>query len=472
MTGKKEEETARRRGRRLAALGLLALAGLLLSLALSSAQQIHREGFEGRETVWMQGPADAGFKETAHRLTEDTAHSGQRSEQIQLEAQQGSFIHYTLDIGRAPVTDELNVSLFLKANRPGMQLLARLVLPHERHPSRPDEPLTAVVRGDLYQLAGRWQRLELRRPVKVLKDHQQLLRAELNRDIVITDAYVDRVILNVYGGPGLTDVWIDDLEVGPLTETVPFKSTGRPAPREGPAAAPRRIAVVQPTATTLLVNGKKMFFRATRHTDAPLKVLRDAGFNTVWFDEDVSASAVEDAVNLGFWIVPSLSSAVKQQQLTSTEALSRNVAQFLERDEVLFWNLGGGLAAEQMPAVARTVQLIRAADSRPVAADVWDGFQPFSRNVELLGVHRWPLMTGLELMRYREWLNQRRLLAQPGTFFWTWVQTHVPEWYVNLVSSESAPGARQDTLTSLGNQPAPAAGDLALAGPSRSRSVF
>jgi len=33
----------------------------------------------------------------------------------------------------------LSVSLWLKANRPGMRLMARLVLPRERNPERPDE---------------------------------------------------------------------------------------------------------------------------------------------------------------------------------------------------------------------------------------------------------------------------------------------------------------------------------------------
>ena len=43
-------------------------------------------------------------------------------------------------------------------------------------------------------------------------------------------------------------------------------------------------------------------------------------------------------------------------------------------------------------------------------------------------------MTSLELPQYLTWLNQRRLLAQPrSTFQWTWVQTHLPDWYTSLV---------------------------------------
>jgi hypothetical protein len=47
-------------------------------------------------------------------------------------------------------------------------------------------------------------------------------------------------------------------------------------------------------------------------------------------------------------------------------------------------------------------------------------------------------MTGLGLPAYREWLNQRRLLARSGAFFWTWIQTHLPDWYTTLVYDQPA----------------------------------
>jgi hypothetical protein len=42
-------------------------------------------------------------------------------------------------------------------------------------------------------------------------------------------------------------------------------------------------------------------------------------------------------------------------------------------------------------------------------------------------------MTGLELSQYRLWLKQRKQLARSDTFMWTWVQTHLPDWYTSLV---------------------------------------
>ena len=40
-------------------------------------------------------------------------------------------------------------------------------------------------------------------------------------------------------------------------------------------------------------------------------------------------------------------------------------------------------------------------------------------------------MTSLELNSYREWLMTRRLLASDA-YCWTWIQTHVPDWFLQL----------------------------------------
>lgn len=428
------------------AAGPAALALALVLVGLTPAQDVHRDGFETRESRWVQGPADAQFKEVAHRLMDDHKHSGEQSEYLRLESESGSFIHYLYDIGRAPVTEELTASLWVRANRPGVQLLARLVLPQERNPKQPDEPLTALIRGDTYQRAGRWQCLEIRRAVRLVKEQQQLLRVELQRDINIQGAYFDRLVLNAYPGPGTTEIWIDDLEIGPVENAGPFHMASRER-KDRPQGSPeverpleRRAALIQLKDEKLLVNGKRFFIRGIRHSDTPIKVLRDAGFNTIWFDDSVSPAQLDEAVNLGFWVVPALPNPGLDPKLVSAETVGRRVSQLALQDAVLCWDLGGGLTAEQAPALNRTAEAVRSADrERPLAADVWDGFMPYSRNVQMLGVHRWPLLTALELPMYRDWLNQRRLLAQPGTFLWTWVQTHLPDWYTTMIYDQ--PGA-------------------------------
>ncbi len=431
-------------------VGAAAMASLFLLALAGNGQPVVQQGFEGRDPVWVAGPADAKYKEIAHKIIDDpAAHGGQRSEYFQLQVEQGSFIHYTYDVGRAPVADDLNVGVWVKANRPNLQLFCRVVLPRERDPQHIDQVLTTVVRGDAYELVGRWQQLTLRQPVKRLREQQQLLQAAVKRDVNTTDAYVDRIVLNVYGGPGQTDVWTDDLEIGPVLETRPAGPPTQPAGRDVPgtlASRPHRASEVKLTGNNLVIGDKKFFMRAIRHQGAPLKTLRDARFNTIWLDETTPPDLIEHAIDLGFWIVPSLTppdqpeGATPAQVTALNEAFGRKVGQFIHLDAVLAWDLGANLQQEQYQKVSRTAGAFRQADPmRPLAADVWDGYLSYTRGLDplMLGVHRWPLMTTLDLGGYKDWLVGRRRLASPDTFCWTWIQTHLPDWYSNLVYGQS-----------------------------------
>jgi hypothetical protein len=432
------------------------LAGVVLALTaavapaflgLARGQQVHRNGFESTTTTWVKGSADAAHREVAHTMSEQGVHDGQRCEYIQINADKGTYVYYQYPTQRAPITEELNISLWVRSNRPGVQLLARLVLPHERDPNNLDDRLTTLIRGEQCRVAGRWKQIELRNPVALAKQQQQLMQAKLRRPVDFSDAYIDTLVLNVYGGPGLNEVWIDDLEMGPVIDANPFQPTSRPSalvpaqPDTGAGAprAPGRAAVVELNGDQLLVGGRRFFFRGIRHSDTPLKALRDAGFNTVWVDYSASPKLLKEAVDLGFWLVPALPGGDENPALVSSGGLGREVSRFPEGDAVLFWELGGALAFEQRSAIARSAQLVHNADPQhPIGADVWDGFSPYSRSLGLVGVHRWPLMTALGLPEYREWLNQRRLLGNPGTFTWTWIQTHLPDWYTSLVYDQPA----------------------------------
>jgi hypothetical protein len=413
----------------------------------AQGQQIHRNGFEGREPVWIKGSADANFQETLHETTDLTARTGQRCEHLQLNADPGSFIYYLYPTQRAPLNDDLSVRVWIRSTRPGLQLLGRLVLPLEHNPKKPTEPLTTLLRGDQYQNVGRWQPLELRQPVKIATEQRQLLRLDMKRDINFSGAYIDCLYLNVYGGPGKTELWIDDLEIGPVADAVAETSPSNPeasTPGTSPAAATRpgdsspapnsrRPSVVEMNQDHLMVSGKHFLLRGIRHSDTPLSALRDAGFNTVWFDSATPQKLVDQAADLGFWVVPALNIARPGTPPPTSEALMKDINKFLLNDAVLSWDLGGGLEAESKDAVNRAARAIRSVDpQRPIAADVWDGFADYSLSLDMMGVHRWPLGTTLEFSDYREWLDQRRRLARPGAFMWTWVQTHLPDWFTQM----------------------------------------
>lgn len=428
---------------------------LVLGASQLHAQGLHKEGFEGPEPLWVRGPTNVSSTEEGHMLTQQFAHSLPNSEYIRIQSeiagQINPFAYYSYPTPSAPVTDDLVLSVWVRANRPGVQLMARLVLPRERNPNNLNESMTTVLRGESYSVGGGfWQPLELRKPVKLLKDEQQRLRTELQRDVNVDGAYIDRVVLNVCAGPGLTEVWVDDVTIGPVVEvkepktagpaqTVARSSAGSPA--VAPAVAKRGGSLaIEFNREQLRVNGKNVLVRGIRHTDTPLKVLREAGFNTLFVGNTIDPALADEASREGLWLVPTLSI-----DPSDPDGAGREAAKLAVEDNVLFWYLGGDRRAIDSDGVNRAAQAVRSVDpQRAIAADVWDGLWNYSRHVDLISAHRFPLMTSLELPQYRDWLNQRRLLARPGTFFWTWVQTHLQDWYLNTVVPEAVGNNRFD----------------------------
>ena len=77
--------------------------------------------------------------------------------------------------------------------------------------------------------------------------------------------------------------------------------------------------------------------------------------------------------------------------------------------------------------------------ARPRGADIWDGFSAYSSYLDVVGAHRWPLFTSLDMTKYRDWLIQRHTLtATSRATFWTWVQNHLPDWYIENVLEQKS----------------------------------
>src|SRR5262249_8187426 len=223
----------------------------------------------------------------------------------------------------------------------------------------------------------------------------------------------------------------------------------------------RRTAEVQLRNNQLFVGGKRFLLRGIRYTGSPpLRTLRDAGINTVWLDESTTPGLIEEAANRGFWIVPTIvspRSGSLDAHLASTNEFARKVSRFLEQDAVLAWDLGSNLGAERFTDVSKLARNFRSTDpNRPVMADVWDGYRGYSRGVDqvLLRTHRWPLMPSLDLPAYRQWLLMRRRLAADG-YCWTWIQTHLPDWFVEMNQEGPKSGITTVSLTAPKELPDP-----------------
>jgi hypothetical protein len=437
-----------------AVVGLGLAIGVFAIASWAFAQSaIHRNGFETK-TGWTKGGFDAPFDETAHRIDDRDPHNGRGCELIEIDAKQGTYAHYVYYVGKAAISDELHAGLWLRGNRGGVKLMARVVLPNERDPNNVGYVLTTYIEGDIYQQAGQWQLLEIGRPVTLAKKQQQLMNASLKRNIDFTGAYIDALVLNVYAGPGPTKVWIDDLEIGPIqsgAQVAVIPDNNNPAknlPKPRPAGHSNVVAF---EANRLTVGKQRMLFRGIRYTDTMMPVLRNAGFNAIFFDTKANPTIMTEAADAGLWIVPEFRIKGDDGVALSPDDLTKQVQRFADNESVLFRRIGGILSFEQATMVSRAMQVARGADPAiRIGGDVWDGMLPYSRSVNLVGISRFPLMTTLELPKYREWLETRRKLANPDAFTWTWIQTHLPDWYSELLYNQDA---RAEFKEPVGPQP-------------------
>jgi hypothetical protein len=395
------------------------------------------EDFEGPNPSWVEAGGDAPHVLQAHRRVPGVAHRGQGCEWFQLSTGQGgSAVYIAHDIGCPWVIEDLRPSVWVKSDRPGVQLLVEVVLPRTVDPRTGRAAVTHLL-GSAYNDVGRWQQLSTDTLPQLLARQVRILRSQLRLDVDAAEAYVGRVLLNLYSGPGLTNVWIDDLAAAGYVasgRTAPVVAPGpqerRADPRSGPA--PEALATrdapgpeVQLAGPTLLVRGQPMLPRAIQYQGEPLAWLKQLGFNTIWLRDVPAGEFLAEAGRLGLWLVcpPPLPPAV-QGERTPGSAIG---PQF---QPVLAWDLGSGLTTAQLEASRRWADEIRLADARgrrPLIACPASDLREYSRHVNLLLIDRRPLGTSLEMPDYGVWVRREPLLARPGTPVWTTIQTQPGE---------------------------------------------
>ena len=336
------------------------LVAVLLVPAATRAQTPWHEGFEGPQPSWRDAGGDAQYRVRQHQRLQQNAHTGDGCEWLQVEGDGGSHVYFAHDVGRPRVIDELAPSIWIKADRPNLYLALRVVLPRTTDP-RSGQPVVTILTGAAYTDVGRWQQLRLAGVPTLLTRQIHLLRMQLGPQVDGREAYVDAVLLNVYGGPGTTNVWIDDLVVaghvalgtGPSQEngsspaatvpgapevtatsgTAPLAVVRLPAvqpadqaspPSRGqptwlhdasasgnirgtipstPASdvAPRRV--VKMAGSELRVNDRPTFPRVIQHRGEPLAFLKQTGFNAVWLQRLPAPELLEEADRLDLWLI-------------------------------------------------------------------------------------------------------------------------------------------------------------------------
>jgi hypothetical protein len=381
------------------------------------------ENFESDATSWRFAQADVQYRMLEHRRAKGAGRLGSSCESLSITAANGSFLYITHPAGNCHIVSELTIRLWLKATRSDLQVMARVVLPASREPQT-GQPLSALVRGSFYKQVGAWQELRVDNFPQLVERQVRILRSQHGPQVDSRGAYVDLVAINIYGGQGQTQVWIDDLEINgavPAGDIQPAGGASGPA-ATSPATQPARP--VRLSGTILSVNGRPFFPRIIEYQGEPLALLAELGFNGIRVSEPPSRELLAEAEQARLWIVgppPPLDAHETPDGRWQVEPIEASY------DRMLAWSIGQELTARDFDNVAETARRLRAADRarvRPVLFAPETDLLRYSRELrDLLSVYRFPLATSLQLTDYGNWLRERPRLARPGTAIWTVVQT-------------------------------------------------
>ena len=168
---------------------------------------------------WQREYTDATVNLQAHDRSQRAAHGGRLSEHFQFEATSGTQFFVSYATPRVPVTDDLSVSVFVRANRGGVRIYGRVVLPADIDPET-KAPSFVMVPGTIFDQPDRWQKLELVHMLPTIERLARVLRASSRRVVPLDGAYLERVVVNLLDSPGQSEVFLDDLEISPVPEAV------------------------------------------------------------------------------------------------------------------------------------------------------------------------------------------------------------------------------------------------------------
>jgi hypothetical protein len=306
-----------------------------------------------------------------------------------------------------------------------------VILPRSRDPQRRDgSPLAVWVEGDVYDQPGVWQRLAIRDLPTLVQRQVWIKRGQPQPwEVDDREAHLDLVVLNAYTAPGVTDLWIDELEMQGFTEVVlPAPSVASngdaswpsdDSPLGGYAIGATAIAQQQSPhleGATLVAGTGPLAVRMIEHRGESLAWLKSLGFNAVRLPRPASEQELEEARRLDVWLIappPRFDQGGSAAQITSAY------------DRVAAWDLGSNLGERELEMARRVAHGVRGDDrlERPLLAAPSGQFWGYRRFADVLLLGDEPLGTRRDIVGFRSQIHQQASqTSRPGPV-WAHVQT-------------------------------------------------
>ena len=422
----------------------------------------------------------------AHERSDRAAHGGRLSERFQFEAQSGSRFFVSYALPRVLVTADLGLSLYVRANRAGAQLFGWVVLPADIDPET-RAPSYVLVPGTVFNRPDRWQKLELFDLLPAVEEQARVLRSSTRRPVPLQGAYLERVVVNLMGGMGESEVFLDDLEVGPVPQKLAADwsaghaevnrevSAAGGVMHKAAAAKDRAEATLPPirfsrNAFSRLIESQRRYVpwfpTAVEAAGADPIALRQAGYDVLVTDARPDRRKLQSIVKSGMFLLPRLEGADDEQG--GAERIKAEMSQYPLPQSVALWSIGEHLG-RQREVDARTQQIARIReaiaavrereDELNLATATVDGeYRKYARspaNLDVIGVDLPIWGTSQSFEDGFEYLKQRRFAtarSNAEAVFWAWLPAAPSEvvtrniWGTDLVPTWGTPPVQADQL--------------------------
>ena len=418
------------------------------STAVQSDSVLH-DGFEGDKPVWVREEVDAPVDWLTHDRSEEAAREGTRSERFVFKAGPGSGIYASYAVPKIKIAEDLSISLHTKADHPGITLLARIIFPADKDPDT-GKPSFVVVSGSSYSTTGTWQRLTLTDFPTEMERQARLLRIRTQRKVSTEGAYLERVILNLYGGPGETTVFIDDLRIAPVEpKLLEYTKEDQQMAAEDAAirgkAEPRldaRRVVID--AGQLKRDGLGWIFSVIDAPGARSDQLLRVGFDVLSVSPSAPPEFLVEASQLGYMLSPRISQGRLVPDDDPENAVER-ARKFRLPEAVAFWDVGRNLGLmpdnpssdRQLERNRRLVGLLHETAQQAITenkpfSDIISGsvagrysnYALTQNNLMMMGIDPTGWSAGKSTADVLAYFTQRRNLAVLSSrqiLYWAWI---------------------------------------------------
>lgn len=265
------------------------------------------EEFDGVRPTLVLTETHSVARLVQHVRTDQSPFRGRRSEFLHFWGKRGGErVLATHDIVPLSLISELKVACWVKGNLPNVQIMLRVRLP--RTLDDDGTPLSLHLLGDRYESVGDWEQLRVADFDKQFAERVRAMRAAYQQPVDTSEAYVDQVLFNLFGGPEENVIWLDDLSI---QSGIPARTPSQDSTIPKDAGSPKQLADDQ-VPLVALCRGQA------------LSDLARLGFNGVVFPKKPSISELRAASKLQLAVIglpgeavdqprPDLGSLVNQQ---------------------------------------------------------------------------------------------------------------------------------------------------------------